>query len=200
MGKNKRDHSSRTTSKPSKKVKETSEPQQSATSLATAALASHRPMSKISNKLKRGEVYAKWLKEKRKLKKQVRDAKREEKDNGEEGDDDGKTTTTPKNVPRTLENTREDPDDPEVLADEEDDEFSPYYSCVIKPKILITTRPRPSAELFGFISALLTLIPNSYYYPRRDYEIKDITKYSRNKMFSHLIILSEKSKKCNGML
>ena len=100
------------------------------------------------------------LSSQRKLKKQVRDAKREEKDNGEEGDDEGeltnqiakwwnflfpdsppltgKTTTTPKNVPRTLENTREvedtivSPTDPEVLADEEDDEFSPYYSCVIK--------------------------------------------------------------------
>jgi len=78
--------------------------------------------------------------------------------------------------------------------------LSPYYSAVIKPKILITTRPRPSAELFHFISAILTMIPNSYYYPRRDYELKDITTYSRNKMFSHLIVLSEKSKKCNGML
>jgi ribosome production factor 1 len=86
------------------------------------------------------------------------------------------------------------------LADEMDDEFSPYFSCVIKPKVIITTRPRPSAELFHFISALLTLIPNSYYYPRRDYELKEITEYSRNKMFSHLIVLSEKSKKCNGML
>jgi ribosome production factor 1 len=63
-----------------------------------------------------------------------------------------------------------------------DDEFSPYFSCVIKPKIIITTRPRPSAELFHFISALLTLIPNSYYYPRRDYELKEITEYSRNKV------------------
>ncbi|GMH88068.1 hypothetical protein TL16_g11049, partial [Triparma laevis f. inornata] len=121
----------------------------------------------------------------------------EEFDNSEE---------TKAKAPKTLDNTRETeltlvtPDDTEVLADEEDDEFAPYFSGVIKPKIIITTRPRPSAELFQFIQSLLTLIPNSYYWPRRDYELKDITEYARNKEFSHLMVLSEKAKVCNGVV
>ena len=84
-------------------------------------------MAKISNKLKRGEVYAKWLAEKKKLKKVVRDAKRSE--GGRKGGGEESEGATAKNVPKTLENTREiedtlvDPDDPEVKGDEMDDEF-----------------------------------------------------------------------------
>jgi len=112
----------------------------------------------------------------------------------------------PKQQPKTLENTREVEEtavgegDVEVLADEEDDEFSPYFSCSIKPKIMITTRPRPSAELFQFIQSLLLFFPNSYFYHRKDFELKDVTTYARNKHFSHLVVLGEKAKVCNGML
>ncbi|GMH60165.1 hypothetical protein TrST_g8377 [Triparma strigata] len=180
---------------------------------AFEAKASQRPMPKIVNKLKRAEIYAKWLKDKKLLKKAVRDAKKEsKKSKAKSGDGDVDEAEEFENSeesskkPKTLENTRESeltlvtPSDTEVLADEEDDEFAPYFSGVIKPKIIVTTRPRPSAELFQFIQSLLTLIPNSYYWPRRDYELKGITEYARNKEFSHLMVLSEKAKVCNGVV
>merc|ERR1712071_485834 len=85
-------------------------------------------------------------------------------------------------------------------ADEAEDEFAPYFNDEIRPKILITTRPKPSAEIFIFIKDLMRFIPKMYYYPRRKYSVKEICSFATNKKFTHLIVLSEKSKVCNGMI
>ena len=57
-----------------------------------------------------------------------------------------------------------------------------------------------SDKLFHFIQDLMNLIPNAFFYPRREFQIKEITQYAANKKFTHLIVLSEKSKVCNGMI
>lgn len=36
------------------------------------------------------------------------------------------------------------------------------------PKIMITTRPRPSGNLFHFVQDLLRMIPNAFFYPRSE--------------------------------
>ena len=179
---------------------------------ALRALKALKPVGKIGNKFKRGEVYQKYKRDKETLKKKLKDARKKEKvDNPPEPEiDDGRTKTVEEQFTakgqKTLENTREIeetvvlPNDAEVLADEAEDEFSPYFDSVLMPKIIITTRPRPSAELFQFIGTLMRLFPNSYYYPRRDFEIKDIIVYARHKNFTHLMVLSEKSKLCNGLI
>ncbi|KAL9180173.1 hypothetical protein ACHAXT_008143 [Thalassiosira profunda] len=111
-----------------------------------------------------------------------------------------------KAAPRTLDNTRESeattvqPDDEEILADEAEDEFAPIFSDELRPKILLTTRPKPSAELFHFISDLMRFFPQLYYYPRKSFSVKEICTFGSNRKFTHLIVLSEKSKVCNGML
>ncbi len=46
-----------------------------------------------------------------------------------------------------------------MIADEEGDEFSAVFSGKVQPKIMITTRPRPSSELFDFIQSLTEMIP-----------------------------------------
>ena len=56
--------------------------------------------------------------------------------------------------------------DDEVYADERDDEFEPYFSHKITPKIMITTRVRPSKEAYLFVSELMGMIPNAFYYER----------------------------------
>jgi len=103
-------------------------------------------------------------------------------------------------VPRTLDNTREvdvtivQPDDEEVFQDEAEDEFQPYFMGEKQAKIFITTRPRPSRELFRFIGDLMQLIPNSFFYPRKSYTVKDLCRMAGNKGFTHIFVLSEKSK------
>ena len=122
-----------------------------------------------------------------------------------------------------------DKDDPEVIGDEADDEFAVYRNgtkvsggvCVIvlwwrwgrslssliyllfvlqMPKIMITTRPKCSKKLYDFVGDLMQMIPNAFYYPRGTLTVTKMAEYASNKEFTHLVILSEKNKVCNGML
>lgn len=154
----------------------------------------------IKNKLKRSEVYGKYLLEKKARKKQQR-LQREK-----EADELGADVSTVKQTPRTLDNAREveetlvQPHDEEVMGDEATDEFADYFSDTVRPKIIITTRPRPSAKLFHFVADLMKFIPNLFYYPRKSYSVKEICEFASTKDFTHLIVLTEKSKVCNGMI
>lgn len=148
-----------------------------------------RNPGKIGNKAKRSEVYAKYKDQKKKLKKKLRELRNAEVEALGEA-------APPKQIPRTIENTRakdvtmvnEESID-EVLGDEQDDEFAPYFDSSKKPKIMITTRPKCSRKLFLFISDLMQLIPNAFYYPRKEFTVKELVKYAGNKSFTHLIIL-----------
>lgn len=159
----------------------------------------HNP-GHIKNKLKRSEMYGKYLLEKKAQKRQTR-IQREK-----EAVALGVDATPKRSIPRTLDNTRETEtttvqhDDEEVLADEAEDEFAAYFTDTLRPKILLTTRPCPSGELFHFISDLMRFIPQLYYYPRKSYSVKEICTFGANRKFTHLMVLSEKSKVCNGML
>jgi len=115
----------------------------------------------------------------RKVKKKDRRARREENQRrnaeavalGEE---------PPRKKPRTQENTRiDDPtfvkkDDAEVFGDEATDEFAQIFTNCESPKIMITTRPRPSRELFRFIGDLMQMFPRAFYYPRKGFDVKTI--------------------------
>eukprot|EP00516_Mucochytrium_quahogii_P001430 CAMPEP_0203745926 /NCGR_PEP_ID=MMETSP0098-20131031/1516_1 /ASSEMBLY_ACC=CAM_ASM_000208 /TAXON_ID=96639 /ORGANISM=" , Strain NY0313808BC1" /LENGTH=289 /DNA_ID=CAMNT_0050633851 /DNA_START=197 /DNA_END=1066 /DNA_ORIENTATION=- len=149
--------------------------------------------------MKRREVYEKRKIQKEKEKQARRiQKKREAEELGAEA--------PAKETPKTLDNTREgdetvvEADDTEVLADEEEDEFAAYFDNSKIPKLMITTRPRPSSGLFAFISDLMTMIPNSFFYPRKEYSLEQISKWAHNKGFTHLIVLGEKLKECNQML
>jgi ribosome production factor 1 len=164
-----------------------------------------RNPSHISNKLKRSEMMGKYLEQKRQQKKQSRIQRQKEAEAlGDEGGESGGGAGGAEKTPRTLENTREvEPtmvmDDPEVTADEMEDEFARYFRSESPPKVLVTTRPRPSQKLFHFIADLQGLIPNLHFYPRQQFSIKEICQFASNREFTHVIILSEKSKQCNGM-
>jgi ribosome production factor 1 len=152
----------------------------------------------IGNRLKRNEVYGKYLQQKSfdKKKKRLQRAKEAE----ALGDDE----KVEKVKPKTLDNTREvDPTmvrhDEEVAADEAEDEFASYFESSTPPKVLVTTRPRPSQKLFYFIADLQKLIPALHFYPRKGFSLKEICQFASNRQFTHLMVLSENSKQCNGM-
>lgn len=154
--------------------------------------------SHIKNKIKRTEVYQKYKELKKTAKKKLRDQRIKETE--ALGD-----KAPPKQIPRTIENTREadlttvQPNDEEIIGDEKDDEFAAYFSNDRKPKIMLTTRPKCSKKLFPFIGDLMQMFPNSFYYPRGHMEVTEMMKAADSKGFSHLVILSEKEKKCNGL-
>mmetsp|Transcript_1139 Transcript_1139/g.1749 ORF Transcript_1139/g.1749 Transcript_1139/m.1749 type:complete len:298 (+) Transcript_1139:194-1087(+) len=155
--------------------------------------------SHIKNKMKRQEVNVRRKLEKDKIRREQRlERKREREELG--------SSAPPKQDPKTLESLREAdatvvaPDDNEVVEEEAHDEFAGYFRGDKKAKIMITTRPRPSSQLFTFIADLMMMMPNTFFYPRKTFELKDITKWAAKKDFTHLIVLGEKNKKCNQML
>lgn len=157
-----------------------------------------RNPSHIANRMKRSEVYGKFLEQKRLEKKESR-LKR-----AREAEALGEDEQLKKPVARTLDNTREvEPtmvmEDPEVAADEAEDEFARYFQCTTPPKVLVTTRPRPSNKLFYFIADLQRLIPKLHFYPRKSFSLKEICRFASNRGFTHVIVLSENAKHCNGM-
>ncbi|XP_044501530.1 ribosome production factor 1-like [Mangifera indica] len=147
--------------------------------------------SMIKNKEKRSSVHAK-LKHQKKLEKRkklkARDAA--EKLALELGEE-----PPPKMVPRTIENTREPdetvcrPDDDELFAGNDADEFSSVLKRERMPKILITTCRFNSTRGPAFISELLTVIPNAYYFKRGTYDLKKIVEYANNKDFTSIIVV-----------
>ncbi|CAM9243237.1 unnamed protein product [Pylaiella littoralis] len=153
----------------------------------------------IGNKAKRTELYRKQKGDKKaEQKDRRRRREREAQELGEEA--------PPKQVPKTLESTR-DPDrtvvkpaDEEVFRDEAEDEFAKFFSNEQTPKIMITTRPRPSGNLFHFVQDLLRMVPNAFFYPRKSYTVKQICQWANNKKFTHLFVISERLKKCNGLI
>ncbi len=56
--------------------------------------------------------------------------------------------------------------DPELLADEADDEFADIYGGSRPAKIMITTKVRPTAPTFEVLRELMDFFPNSFYYKR----------------------------------
>lgn len=67
---------------------------------------------------------------------------------------------------RMPDDTFVSPDDEEVAGDEATDEFAAVFNGEATPKIMITTRPRPTHGVFPLIQELMHVIPNSFFYKR----------------------------------
>ncbi|XP_054793435.1 uncharacterized protein LOC129299017 [Prosopis cineraria] len=158
--------------------------------------------SMIKNKEKRSAVHVK-LKHQKKLEKRKKAKVREaaEKRALELGEEPPE-----KKVPRTIENTREadetvcKPDDEELFAGNDCDEFSTVLKRQQTPKILITTCRFNSTRGPAFISDLLSVIPNAHYYKRGTYDLKKIVEYAKNKDFTSIIVVHTNRREPDALL
>ena len=143
----------------------------------------------IKNRMKRQEVY-------QRIKKGKKDLKKAKKEQRKKDAEDPEKKNLPKQEPKTLDNMREEDetimltDDEEVRNDEDEDEFAAYFDGEA-PKTIITSANKPSKAVIELIKALLHLMPGSYYYERRNFEIKDIAKWAGERGFTNLIILGQ---------
>lgn len=107
--------------------------------------------------------------------------------------------------PRSIDKMREadetivPAEDSEVEEDEAMDEFEKYFQNGKKPKILVTTQQKPSKKCFDFLKELVNVIPNTFYYPRRDFPFKKICEYATNKDFTDVMLFHEKAKVLQGV-
>ncbi|GER55491.1 ribosome production factor [Striga asiatica] len=158
--------------------------------------------SMIKNKAKRSEVHAK-LKNQKKLEKRKKAKAREaaEKRALELGEE-----PLAKKTPRTIENTREVdetvcmPDDEELFAGNDADEFSPLLNQEIIPKVLITTARFNSTRGPAFIQDILSIIPNAHYYKRGTYDLKKIVEYAKHKDFTSVIVVHTNRREPDALL
>uniref|UniRef100_A0A6P4AAP4 ribosome production factor 1-like n=1 Tax=Ziziphus jujuba TaxID=326968 RepID=A0A6P4AAP4_ZIZJJ len=112
----------------------------------------------------------------------------------------------PKKIPRTIENTREfdetvcRPDDEELFAGNDADEFSSILKCGRTPKVLITTCRYNSTRGPAFVSELLSVIPNAHYYKRGTYDLKKIVEYANNKDFTSIVVVHTNRREPDALL
>jgi ribosome production factor 1 len=103
----------------------------------------------------------------------------------------------PKQKQKTLETLREADEtivaaeDDVVADDEQTDEFAAYFQGKTKPKILLTTSYKNTKPTHDFIKELLETIPDSHFYARRNYQIKEIVEYAKNQDFTDIVVINE---------
>ena len=103
----------------------------------------------------------------------------------------------PKLIPKTTDNMREGDDtmvhsdDEEVGLDEQDDEYFERYHDDVEPNILLTTQIDPCPRTRKFMDELLAMIPNSEFFERRGYAVKQITQFAVNRGYTDIIIVGD---------
>ncbi|CAK9032073.1 unnamed protein product [Durusdinium trenchii] len=150
----------------------------------------------IKNKQKRSQMVQLMKQEKKKQKSKVRRARREAEARGEE---------VVRQEPRSIDKMREadetivPEEDSEVEEDEAMDEFEKYFQNGKKPKILVTTQKTPSRKMYAFLKELVCVIPNTFYYPRKEFPFKKICEYAGNRDFTDVMLFHEKAGVMQGV-
>lgn len=156
-------------------------------------------LSVMKNKVMRSAQWASLKKEKRKVKKDSQKLRKKEAE--ELGD-----KAPPKQVPRTIENTREadvttiDHDDEEVQFDITNDEYASYFSKTYEPKILITSSDNPHTKTIHFIRELTKIIPNSECRWRHRSSVKKMIASAKKRDFTDVIVVNEDRRNPDGIL
>lgn len=158
-------------------------------------------LSAIRNKQRRTSMYIKWKDIRTKQRAQERRKRQEER--RILGDD-----APPMKPQRTIETAyppqeKEEEFKPEDLIEEQEfDEFAAHFSGDLPSKILITNGiniKRPTKKSKNFIADLVTLIPNSNYYPRKNYSLASIQDAAIQRDFTGIIVVSEEHKKIHSL-
>ena len=164
--------------------------------------------SGIKNKQRRSEVYGKLRHDRAVAKKQRRETRQKAEAAALEAGEE----PAPRQIPKTIENQRmrdathiDDLNDVDVVEQDAEDEFASYFSQATSPKIIVTTSRKPSGDMFKFLENMFTVIPNAYYYARRNYQVKEIVKHGTARGFTDVLVFNENKKfskgaRVNGML
>nr|CAG4646422.1 EOG090X09U6 [Macrothrix elegans] len=111
-----------------------------------------------------------------------------------------------KQVPRTLESTRE-PDatfvdftDDETKLELKNDEYLEYFDRCYEPQVLLTTSDNPHTKTLRFVKELTKIFPNSHYLRRERSSIKKIIQSAKKRNYTDIVIINEDKRKPDGLL
>jgi ribosome production factor 1 len=160
----------------------------------------YNPTKNTKNKEKRRELVMMRSSLKKRLKAKLRrkHQKRKEELNSDEDNDN---IYIPKQTPKTIDMMREidenmiNENDEEIKESLNEDEYKNYFNGEYEPQILLTTSIKHTGGIYKFIRALKNLIPNSYFYYRKKYDLGTIMKKSIEKGFSDIIVITERLRK-----
>jgi len=184
-------------------------------------------LTACDNKSMKRQLYARFLKEKKKAEKQRSAARREKRKN--ETDEErqakraafGKTTAQVDYHQKTVENQRvwdettvpmtenekgristEDRpvEDVEVNLEQQSDEFADYFAGKVTPKVLITTSENARNRSWKLALELGSAIPNSFVLPRKRLAVKQIVKQATARNFTSVIVVNDDRGTPNGLL
>lgn len=151
---------------------------------------------RIRNKMRRqamvGRLYYQRKAERRKLRDDIKRRRLQ-------GDD------IPKGETRTIEKLREPDetilpkDDPEQQEENAVDEFSLYFAGKVTPKLMIITAQGPTKVMVNFLKELVIILPNAFYYKRKDFSLRAISKFAYDHEFTDLLVFKERNKKVTGL-
>lgn len=154
-------------------------------------------LNDVKNAHKRQEMYQFIKRAKNKKKMNDRKARKEERE--ALGD------AAPKPYIKSIDKMREpelsivDPNDEEVVEDETKDEFAQYFNG-LAPKVAITTKVHSTKVSKEFVCTMQDLIPGLTYYKRREFPLKKIIKYLKNREFTDLIVIGENRKIVDSLM
>ncbi|KAI7866367.1 anticodon-binding protein [Spinellus fusiger] len=156
--------------------------------------------SELKNKQKREDLYKKQKVEKQKQKSQKR--KQLAKEEGKRPELKQKRLEA--NVPKTLENTRENDEtmvnnDDEVALETSMDELSSYFTGKAS-KVLVTSSKSPSPACYDFCAELVSMFPEAQFGKRGPkHELRQVIDVAKEKEFTDVLIVNEDRKIPNAI-
>lgn len=112
----------------------------------------------------------------------------------------------PKGIMKTIEYMRVKDEtiitemDEDIKGEQSVDEFAKYFNKETTPKILMTTNRRPRGKLFDFMKEVKSAIPNVEYYERKNFLIKDVIEWAKERDFTDLMLWYEKHGKPHTLI
>jgi ribosome production factor 1 len=162
--------------------------------------------SHVGNKDARARLYAQAKRQKAARQSQQRRERQHAAARAHELGEEPPTKTQPRTIEhaREADETRVLPSDPEVHADEEEDEFADELEQGPQQAVVTTSR-RPSGRAFKLLAELMECLPSATFYARKSLNLREVCRQAENAGFGHVLCLHEdksfsKGSHANGLL
>ncbi len=112
----------------------------------------------------------------------------------------------PKGTTKTIESMRIKDEtviteiDEDIQGEHNIDEFSKYFDKELSPRILMTTNRRPKGKIFDFLKEIKNVFPNTEYYERKNFQIKNVIEWAKPRGFTDLMLWYEKNGKPHSLI
>eukprot|EP00760_Papus_ankaliazontas_P023140 PhM_4_TR1950/c1_g1_i1/m.40090/K14846/RPF1; ribosome production factor 1 len=80
------------------------------------------------------------------------------------------------------------------------DEFTAYFNKQREPKVMITTCFKPCKRVKAFVKELKWLIPNTKYYTRRTYPLREVCAHAAGANFTHVVSVNQSHGQVCGLI